>query len=579
MDPVQRAQNAVLFAVGPKEKELAEIALNSALLARYNAAHQSQAADPERVQDLSSPLDVSPMLNARELHGWLAVRTDFATWFKRRISELGFIENQDFILLSETGKQTGRGQPKKEYHLSTDAAKHISMAERTPKGKEALNRLIEYERQFYAPAAIQSEIQPEPSSKAKQALKDAGTDMHAAIRARDDALMDKSTSSETLRMLQTDVDLAVRAFTLASNALKAELGASSPAEKSQTSETAPHPDNRMPEENAPEADLHSIPEPEPEPEITCVEEALPMKDIMTIHTEALGDAVTQTVNARDLHAFLEVGKDFSTWIKDRITQVGFVENQDFIVLSFDSPVSGNQTGRGGDRRSKEYHLTLDMAKHLAMIERNAKGKQARQYFIECERIVLQELRRKAEPQITDAKPRCTSREKAMSMAAIHSTFKHLVKMQRDFCKDMDMNQALLAAEKVMIAEFGVEIARYIPGLASGASAATESATKTAKLSLVTPIQDRYFSASDIGKQLVPALSGQAVNKWLCQLDFIARMDHGDRWSWAITETGLDYGRYLDTGKTHGGGTPVQQIKWRSNIIPRIEKIIAATSTA
>jgi hypothetical protein len=167
----------------------------------------------------------------------------------------------------------------------------------------------------------------------------------------------------------------------------------------------------------------------------------------------------------------------------------------------------------------------------------------------------------------------------MSMAAIHSTFKHLVKMQRDFCKDMDMNQALLAAEKVMIAEFGVEIARYIPGLASGASAATESATKTAKLSLVTPIQDRYFSASDIGKQLVPALSGQAVNKWLCQLDFIARMDHGDRWSWAITETGLDYGRYLDTGKTHGGGTPVQQIKWRSNIIPRIEKIIAATSTA
>ncbi|WP_074168067.1 antA/AntB antirepressor family protein [Candidatus Arsenophonus triatominarum] len=36
----------------------------------------------------------------------------------------------------------------------------------------------------------------------------------------------------------------------------------------------------------------------------------------------------QTVNARDLHAFLEIGKDFTTWIKDRIKQYGFAENID-----------------------------------------------------------------------------------------------------------------------------------------------------------------------------------------------------------------------------------------------------------
>jgi phage anti-repressor protein len=93
-------------------------------------------------------------------------------------------------------------------------------------------------------------------------------------------------------------------------------------------------------------------------------------------------ADVDAVNARDLHAFLEVGKDFSTWIKNRIDQFGFIENQDVVV---DSPNLGNQNGRGGDRRSKDYILTLGMAKELAMVQNNAKGREARRYFIEIER--------------------------------------------------------------------------------------------------------------------------------------------------------------------------------------------------
>lgn len=85
------------------------------------------------------------------------------------------------------------------------------------------------------------------------------------------------------------------------------------------------------------------------------------------------------VDARELHTFLEIGKDFSTWISDRIDAYGFLENVDYFIFS---PVSGNnQKGRP----SKEYAISLDMAKELAMVERNEKGKQARQYFIECER--------------------------------------------------------------------------------------------------------------------------------------------------------------------------------------------------
>lgn len=100
-------------------------------------------------------------------------------------------------------------------------------------------------------------------------------------------------------------------------------------------------------------------------------------EIIPINTDSNGQ---QTVNARDLHEFLEVGKDFTTWIKDRILQYDFQENQDFIVF----PEIG-ENPKGG-RPKDEYHITIDMAKELSMVERNEKGKQARQYFIKMENI-------------------------------------------------------------------------------------------------------------------------------------------------------------------------------------------------
>ena len=106
-----------------------------------------------------------------------------------------------------------------------------------------------------------------------------------------------------------------------------------------------------------------------------------MNDLITISNGNIGSETVQTVNARELHAFLEVGKDFSTWVKDRIESFEFVENRDFVC----SPILGSE-GRGGKNRI-DYHLTLDMAKELSMVERNEKGKQARLYFIECERRV------------------------------------------------------------------------------------------------------------------------------------------------------------------------------------------------
>jgi anti-repressor protein len=92
------------------------------------------------------------------------------------------------------------------------------------------------------------------------------------------------------------------------------------------------------------------------------------------------EAGKQTVNARELHAFLEVGKDFSTWIKGRIEQYDFVENEDYVVTK-SIPQNGGSV--------IDYHISLDMAKELAMVQRNDKGKQARRYFIECEKAFHQ----------------------------------------------------------------------------------------------------------------------------------------------------------------------------------------------
>lgn len=99
--------------------------------------------------------------------------------------------------------------------------------------------------------------------------------------------------------------------------------------------------------------------------------------LINITTNNIGGSLIETVNARELHEFLEVGRDFTNWIKGRIEQYGFVEGQDF------TPILAKSSG---GRPSTEYHLSLNMAKELSMVERNEKGKQARRYFIECERI-------------------------------------------------------------------------------------------------------------------------------------------------------------------------------------------------
>jgi anti-repressor protein len=90
------------------------------------------------------------------------------------------------------------------------------------------------------------------------------------------------------------------------------------------------------------------------------------------------DKGQKVVSARDLHQFLEVSSRFNDWIQ-RMFEYGFDENVDYIVLL------KNEYNQNGGRSSKEYIITLDCAKEISMIQRTEKGKEARKYFINCEK--------------------------------------------------------------------------------------------------------------------------------------------------------------------------------------------------
>ena len=82
----------------------------------------------------------------------------------------------------------------------------------------------------------------------------------------------------------------------------------------------------------------------------------------------------QTVNLRELWLELKSKQEFANWKNSRLE--GFIEDYDFLTTLSKST---------GGRPSKEFHVTLEVAKHISMMERNEEGMRVRRYFIECEK--------------------------------------------------------------------------------------------------------------------------------------------------------------------------------------------------
>ena len=107
-----------------------------------------------------------------------------------------------------------------------------------------------------------------------------------------------------------------------------------------------------------------------------------MKELIKIQTNEVGE---NCVSARELHEGLGNKRQFTDWIKQRITRYSFEENIDYIKVSLVSQNCEIKTGRGGDTKSVDYIITVDMAKELCMVENNELGRKFRKYFIEAEK--------------------------------------------------------------------------------------------------------------------------------------------------------------------------------------------------
>ncbi|WP_301361841.1 antA/AntB antirepressor family protein [Stutzerimonas nitrititolerans] len=111
------------------------------------------------------------------------------------------------------------------------------------------------------------------------------------------------------------------------------------------------------------------------------------QQLVRVFDGQIGGAPAQVCDGRELHTFLKNGKQFSDWIKQRISQYGFEENADFSIVSLKSETIRKYANgeRKGVSKVSDYHLTLDMAKELSMVENNEQGRKARRYFIDCEK--------------------------------------------------------------------------------------------------------------------------------------------------------------------------------------------------
>lgn len=99
-------------------------------------------------------------------------------------------------------------------------------------------------------------------------------------------------------------------------------------------------------------------------------------ELVSVYKTSTGEKV---VYGTELHAVLEVGRDYSTWVKGRLIECDAIEKEDFDSF----PLNGGKPT--GGRPKQEYIIKLDTAKEMAMLERNEKGKQVRRYFIRVEK--------------------------------------------------------------------------------------------------------------------------------------------------------------------------------------------------
>lgn len=249
----------------------------------------------------------------------------------------------------------------------------------------------------------------------------------------------------------------------------------------------------------------------------------------------VGSVAIQTVDGRALHAFLEVGRDFSTWMKDRIRTYGFEKGADFETFEAAPQIRG--VGKRGQK--VEYVLTIDMAKELGMVENNERGRMVRRYFIDCER------KAKAPRRAAPLKRPPSSRTLTSTWAWAESI--------SDQLGIRDANQKALGANALTERITGVDVLGVM-GLKH----------------LVAPQQAVLLTPTEIGERL-GEVSARFINAKLLEHGF----QSGSPGAWEPTDKGVAAGGVMvDVARGNGTGNS-RQLRWSSTIIDELRPLIAA----
>ncbi|WP_297501681.1 antA/AntB antirepressor family protein [Ferrovum sp.] len=325
---------------------------------------------------------------------------------------------------------------------------------------------------------------------------------------------------------------------------------------------------------------------------------------IVISEKAFGKELVQTVNARELHEFLKVRKDFSTWIKDRIKKYGFEESQDFVMQEvLSSPNLGSSKSR--QQKMVEYYITLEMAKELAMVENSVRGKEARQYFIECEK----KLRATPLPPRTDTFEVLggVNIKKFEQAAKLHRTARLLAR-----CRGLSMADQVKHADALILKTSGFDIPKilglpasyvghvkeerktngsqpYLPGFQVDDKTAALIADEVSRPKIITVLtsdgvrlevsENELLNATTLAKYCGFS-SGQTMNTWLVDRGFQKPVGRrAGKTDYEPVGNGLKYGVLMSVSRQGSHGSSVPQLCWKAELVDVVRNMIEIRSNS
>lgn len=252
-----------------------------------------------------------------------------------------------------------------------------------------------------------------------------------------------------------------------------------------------------------------------------------MTNLISVSSSSIGGETVQSADARELYAFLGISRDFNQWMRDQIARARLVDGRDYVSYA--------QVGNGSaGRPRKEFTLTIDAAKHISMMSGSEKGFEVRDYFLECERHAKS--------------------AHAEKVPATMPVVRDAVQLFQPFFEvailiGCDKNAAAISANQAVQALSGANVLQLM-GQTHIEASNQESV---------------YYTPTELGKRI--NVSARAMNIMLA--DAGLQVKRGEQWE--VTGAGRDFARIYDTGKKHGSGVPIQQIKWSAEVIPALGK--------